>query len=42
MDTLEVNGDTATVGVTDQDDNKSVLHIEKDGADWRIARVTPG
>jgi hypothetical protein len=42
VDTLEVNGDTATVGVTDQDDNKSVLHIEKIGADWRIARVTQG
>jgi hypothetical protein len=42
VDTLEVNGGAATVGVTDQDDNKSVLHIEKDGADWRIARVTPG
>ena len=42
VNTLEVSGSTATVGVTDQDDNKSVLHIEKDGASWRIARVTPG
>jgi hypothetical protein len=42
VNTLEVKGSTATVGVTDQDDNKSVLHIEKDGASWRITRVTPG
>ena len=42
VNTLEVSGNTATVGVTDQDDNSSVLHIEKDGATWRIARVTSG
>jgi hypothetical protein len=42
VDTLEVDGDTATVGVTDQDDNKSVLHIEKVDDAWRITRVTPG
>ena len=42
VNTLKVSGDTATVAVTDQDDNKSVLHIEKAGADWRIARVTAG
>ena len=41
IDSLEVDGDTATVGVTDQDDNSSVLHIERVDADWRIARVTP-
>ncbi len=41
VDTLEVDGDTATVGVTDQDDNESVLHVEQVDADWRIARVTP-
>jgi hypothetical protein len=42
VNTLEVKGTTATVGVSDQDDNKSVLHLEKDGASWRITRVTPG
>ena len=41
IDSLEVDGDAATVGVTDQDDNSSVLHIERVDADWRIARVTP-
>ena len=40
--TLEVTGDTATAGVTDQDDNSSVLHFTKVDAVWRIARVTPG
>ena len=43
VNTLEVSGDTATAAVTDQDDNKSVLHIEKaDALNWRIARVTAG
>jgi hypothetical protein len=42
VDTLEIDGDTATVGVTDQADNTSVLHISKVDAAWRIARVTPG
>ena len=42
IDTLQVDGDTATVGVTDQEDNKSVLHFERTDADWRIARVTAG
>lgn len=42
VDTLEVDGDTATVAVTDQDDNTSVLHISKVDAVWRIARVTQG
>jgi hypothetical protein len=41
IDTLEVAGDTATVAVTDQDDNNSVLHIEKVDDAWRVARVTP-
>jgi hypothetical protein len=41
IDSLELDGDTATVGVTDQDDNSSVLHVEKIDAAWRIARVTP-
>lgn len=42
VDTLQVKGDTATVGVTDQDDNESVLHLERTDSDWRIARVTRG
>jgi hypothetical protein len=42
IDSLEVDGDTtATVGVTDEDDNSSILHIEKADDVWRIARVTP-
>ena len=42
IDTLAIDGDTATVAVTDQDDNSSVLHIEKVDDAWRIARVTAG
>jgi hypothetical protein len=42
VDTIEVDDDIATVGVTDQDDNSSVLHITRVDAAWRIARVTPG
>ena len=42
IDSLEVEGDTATVGVTDQDDNESVLHVERVDGDWRVARVTQG
>ncbi len=42
IDSLEVEDDTATVGVTDQDDNESVLHVERVDGDWRVARVTPG
>jgi len=41
IDSLAVDGDKATVAVTDQDDNASVLHIEKIDDVWRIARVTP-
>lgn len=42
VDSVDVNDDTATVTVTDQDDNKSVLHVVKVESDWRILRVTPG
>jgi hypothetical protein len=42
VDTLEVKGDTATVGVTDQADNKNVLHIVKTDSAWQIASVTAG
>jgi len=41
IDALQLDGDTATVQVTDQDDNSSVLHVEKVDDAWRIARVTP-
>src|SRR5688500_18759553 len=41
VDSLEVDGDAATVGVTDQDDNSSILHVEKIDDVWRIARVSP-
>ena len=41
VDSLAVDGETATVEVTDQDDNNSVLHIENVDGAWRIARVTP-
>ena len=41
VDDVNVKGQTATANVTDQDDNSSVLHIERVDADWQIARVTP-
>lgn len=41
VDSVDVKGDTATVAVTDQADNKSVLHVVKIEADWRVLRVTP-
>jgi hypothetical protein len=42
VDTLEVNGDTATVSVTDQDDQKNVLHVVKNDSAWQIQSVTAG
>lgn len=42
VNSVEVDGKAATVGVTDQDDNSNVLHIQKVGAEWRIARVSEG
>ena len=42
VDSVDVKDDTATVAVTDQDDNKSVLHVVKVDSDWRVLRVTPG
>ena len=42
IDTLEMDGDTATVGVTEEDGDRSILHMTKVDAAWRIARVTPG
>lgn len=41
VDSLEVNNKKATVAITDQDDNRSVLHIERIDAGWRITGVTP-
>jgi hypothetical protein len=41
IDSLEVNNKKATVAITDQDDNRSVLHIERGDAGWRISGVTP-
>jgi hypothetical protein len=40
VDDVDVEGSTATAEVTDQDDNRSVLHFVKDGEDWRVLRVT--
>ena len=42
VDSVDVSDDAATVAVTDQDDNKSVLHVVKVDSDWRVLRVTPG
>lgn len=42
IDTLEVDGDTATVAVTDQADNSSVFHFSRVDGAWRIARITQG
>jgi hypothetical protein len=42
VDSVDVNGDEATAAVTDQDDNKSVLHVVKIDSDWRVLRVTEG
>jgi hypothetical protein len=42
VDDVNVKGKGATVSVTDQDDNQSVLHMVKVGGGWRILRVTPG
>ena len=41
IDSLKVDGDTATVAVTDQKDRRSVFHMERDDAGWRIARIPP-
>jgi hypothetical protein len=41
IDSLEVKGDTATVGVTDQKDRSTVFNVERVDADWRIASFTP-
>ena len=40
VDAVDVKGDAATANVTDQDDNRSVLHMVKSGDEWRILRVT--
>ena len=40
VDAVDVTGTTATANVTDQDDNRSVLHMVKTGDEWRILRIT--
>ena len=40
IDSLDLEDDTATVAVTDQEDNSSVLHMERAESGWEIARVT--
>jgi hypothetical protein len=41
IESLEVDDDTATAGVTDQDDNETVLHLERVDGDWQVTRFTP-
>lgn len=41
VDAIDVNGQTATANVTDEEDNRSVLHMVKSGDAWRILRVAP-
>jgi hypothetical protein len=40
IDSLEVDGDTATVGVTDHDDRSTVMQIQRADGDWRITSFT--
>ena len=42
VDDIRIEGDAATATVTDQDENRSVLYMAKDGDEWRVMRVTPG
>jgi hypothetical protein len=39
VDSVAVKGQAATVSVTDENDNKSVLQMVKTGDEWRVARV---
>jgi hypothetical protein len=39
VDSIDVQGTSATVGVTDQDDNKSVLVMTKTDDSWQVFRV---
>jgi hypothetical protein len=41
VDSIDVQDAAATVAVTDQDDQQSVLVIARGDSGWRIARVTP-
>ena len=41
IDSLEIDGDEATVGVTDQEDDSEVFRIERVDADWRITAINP-
>jgi hypothetical protein len=42
IDSLEVDGDAATVGVTDQKDRSTVMNAQRADGDWRIASFTSG
>ena len=41
IDSLEVDGDTATVGTTDQEDRTAVLRMRQIDAAWRVVSFTP-
>ena len=41
IDSLDVTDDKATVAITDQDDNKSVLQVERIDAGWRVTGIVP-
>jgi hypothetical protein len=40
IDSLEVEEDAATVGVTDQEDRSTVINAERADGEWRIASFT--
>lgn len=41
IDSLQVDGPTARVSITDQANNQSILEMVKSGDDWRVLRVEP-
>jgi hypothetical protein len=41
IDSLELEGDTATVGTTDQEDRTAVLRMRQIDAAWRVVSFTP-
>jgi hypothetical protein len=42
VDSIEIDGTAATVHVTDESDNESLLTLVKAGGEWRVLRVTEG
>ena len=42
VDSIEVKNDAATVHVTDESDNESLLTLVNDNGEWRVLRVTEG